>query len=213
MRPNLAIRAYLLRNLPIVDCNDMPCRQSSANLLNGRRARDEEIQQPDSDGGRGGVDVGGRLSSAKAVNWNGFYAGVVGGFGWYAGEPISNYHFAGKYGLIGYNWRSGDVVFGVEEIIGLEAEWEGSWDSPYVWWQKTGRIGVLMNEDVLLFGLAGVGTPLGDGIYLGSVLGAGIEWAVTDNLSLRKQIQVSTPFEDPEDHYVSVMFGAVWHAN
>ncbi|QIP00668.1 outer membrane protein [Bradyrhizobium symbiodeficiens] len=51
---------------------------------------------------------------ASVYNWTGFYLGVVGGGAWEAssGDPKMQGGFVG--GTAGYNWQTGNVVFGLE---------------------------------------------------------------------------------------------------
>jgi outer membrane immunogenic protein len=51
---------------------------------------------------------------ASVYNWTGFYLGIVGGGAWEAssGDPKMKGGFVG--GTAGYNWQTGNVVFGVE---------------------------------------------------------------------------------------------------
>lgn len=54
------------------------------------------------------------LSVASVYNWSGFYLGIVGGGAWEAasGDPKMKGGFVG--GTAGYNWQTGNVVFGIE---------------------------------------------------------------------------------------------------
>ncbi|MDA9464954.1 outer membrane protein [Bradyrhizobium sp. CCBAU 53415] len=51
---------------------------------------------------------------AAVYNWTGFYLGIVGGGAWEAssGDPKMQGGFVG--GTAGYNWQTGNVVFGIE---------------------------------------------------------------------------------------------------
>jgi outer membrane immunogenic protein len=51
---------------------------------------------------------------AAVYNWTGFYLGIVGGGAWEnaSGDPKMKGGFVG--GTAGYNWQTGNVVFGVE---------------------------------------------------------------------------------------------------
>lgn len=54
------------------------------------------------------------LAVASVYNWSGFYLGIVGGGAWEAasGDPKMKGGFVG--GTAGYNWQTGNVVFGIE---------------------------------------------------------------------------------------------------
>ncbi|WP_338308084.1 outer membrane protein [Bradyrhizobium sp. TM233] len=57
--------------------------------------------------------------AAAVYNWTGFYLGIVGGGAWEnaSGDPKMKGGFVG--GTAGYNWQTGNVVFGIEA--------DGSW--------------------------------------------------------------------------------------
>ena len=54
------------------------------------------------------------VAVASVYNWTGFYLGIVGGGAWEAasGDPKMKGGFVG--GTAGYNWQTGNVVFGIE---------------------------------------------------------------------------------------------------
>jgi outer membrane immunogenic protein len=53
------------------------------------------------------------VAMASVYNWTGFYLGLVGGGAWEdSGSPRMQGGFVG--GTAGYNWQTGNVVFGVE---------------------------------------------------------------------------------------------------
>lgn len=53
------------------------------------------------------------VAVASVYNWTGFYLGLVGGGAWEdSGSPRMQGGFVG--GTAGYNWQTGNVVFGVE---------------------------------------------------------------------------------------------------
>src|SRR3954466_10007264 len=54
------------------------------------------------------------VAMASVYNWTGFYLGVVGGGAWEnsSTDPKMKGGFVG--GTAGYNWQTGNVVFGVE---------------------------------------------------------------------------------------------------
>ncbi|MBR0901075.1 outer membrane protein [Bradyrhizobium liaoningense] len=53
------------------------------------------------------------IAPAAVYNWTGFYLGVVGGGAWEnARDPKMQGGFVG--GTAGYNWQTGNVVFGIE---------------------------------------------------------------------------------------------------
>lgn len=54
------------------------------------------------------------VAVASVYNWTGFYLGIVGGGAWEngSGDPKMKGGFVG--GTAGYNWQTGNVVFGLE---------------------------------------------------------------------------------------------------
>jgi outer membrane immunogenic protein len=53
------------------------------------------------------------VAMASVYNWTGFYLGLVGGGAWEnSGSPKMQGGFVG--GTAGYNWQTGNIVFGVE---------------------------------------------------------------------------------------------------
>ena len=53
------------------------------------------------------------VAVASVYNWTGFYLGIVGGGAWEdANSPRMQGGFVG--GTAGYNWQTGNVVFGIE---------------------------------------------------------------------------------------------------
>lgn len=53
------------------------------------------------------------MAVASVYNWTGFYLGIVGGGAWEdANSPRMQGGFVG--GTAGYNWQTGNVVFGIE---------------------------------------------------------------------------------------------------
>ena len=67
------------------------------------------------------------------------------------------------------------------------------------------RLGVLASDDVLIYGAAGV--SIGDGAFDEAAFGAGIEFAATDNLSIRGQ------FMRYSSSFSQIAAGLIWHLN
>ena len=96
---------------------------------------------------------------ASVYNWNGFYAGLNLGYEWgkVTNSSIDPSGVAGG-GQIGYNWQSGQFVFGAETDI--QASAADDTFAPYKFsnpWFGTlrGRAGFAINN-VLLYGTAGL---------------------------------------------------------
>jgi len=109
--------------------------------------------------------------NSAAFDWSGFYAGIYG-----AADFESGSIYYGIGGVLGVNAQSDNVVYGVEFKTGV-------WSAGQIWPGFNARLGVLVDPDVLLFATAGGGLDITTpGIYYGS-LGAGIEAAVSNNVS------------------------------
>jgi len=97
---------------------------------------------------------------APAATWQGFYLGATGSYDWGRfGGGDYNAKGAGGGAYTGYNWQSGQVVYGIEADVGYngqdgrtsggyrgEAGWDGS---------VRGRVGYDLNP-FLIYGTAGV---------------------------------------------------------
>lgn len=136
---------------------------------------------------------------APTYNWSGAY------FGGYAGQGIGTMEYrspaAGPYNIdqawsygafAGYNWQSGNLVYGVEGSVGMfEGFPPGFPNESYDYIADVrARVGYAM-DNVLAYGFAGgsIGqytipsTPATWTLY-GANYGAGLEFGVTDNLSI-----------------------------
>ena len=147
-----------------------------------------------------------------AFTWTGFYIGVNGGFGFSDTDNASFGHVSGGLvgGTVGYNWQMGQFVLGYEGDI----DWSGVRGSNFAYtlpggfgsdklttdWMVTERARLGYAVDRTLFfvtgGYAGIETH---GSFFdsfgnsgtqsawqnGGVVGAGIEYAFTNNISLK----------------------------
>jgi outer membrane immunogenic protein len=138
---------------------------------------------------------------ASAYNWSGVYLGVQAGYGWadadvtiFTAIPTSisadlDGAFAGA--LAGYNFQSGNFVFGIEGDINkswIELDDEDG-DAEIDWFGSVrGRLGYAWDR-TLLFGTAGIAFAHGetsvvaddDVSFTGWTAGLGAEHAFTDN--------------------------------
>ncbi len=116
---------------------------------------------------------------ATGFDWDGAYFNLsaVGGF------PIQAY---GVTGAIGFGATSDSFYYGAELVGGVFG--------PALFGTLEGdvRLGVLVSDDFLLYGVAGVGAAfIGGGMLPYGVLGAGAEFAVTDTMTIRAQYQAN----------------------
>lgn len=174
---------------------------------------------------------------AQQFDWNGFYAGVSIGAGaidnqreWDTSD-LDRYHEGALTALAtaGVNFQSGQVVYGLEGDIGLvsagDAEFDGD-DTDVVATDISpvatlrGRIGYAV-DSLLFYGTAGLAIAKvdiddqylegfeADGVSVGGVLGAGIEVAVNDNMSIKAEGRLMHFAVDGDDGYTSNVNSAV----
>ncbi|WP_196258256.1 outer membrane protein [Pelagibacterium limicola] len=121
------------------------------------------------------VDYGG-------FDWNGFYAGVSAGM---QNETVSGDNSWTLGGQLGVN-ATFDFV-----LVGAEVGIEGVFDTPdtYAYGTVLGRAGVLVSNELLAYGVVGYGSDFGAANGSGNhiLAGGGLEFAATDNVSIRGQ--------------------------
>jgi outer membrane immunogenic protein len=136
-------------------------------------------------------------------DWNGFYAGVY-GVGQWGGLS------GGQYGLgidAGVNAQFDFFLIGGE--VALHGLFGGATiDTAYG--QVLGKAGVVITDDVLLYAAAGYGIDLGLPAEDDLLLGGGVEFAVSENVSVRAQYLHGFPISggNPKDQ---VTVGANFH--
>ena len=143
------------------------------------------------------------VAPVPVFTWTGLYAGVNAGYGWGTQKGAANAAF-GKLdgaqvgGTVGYNYQMGQIVLGVEG----DGAWNNARGSTVGTTSKTtslatarGRVGYTVDR-VLLFttgGYAGgsvdrsVGANSASDWHNGYALGAGMEYAFTNNVSAKAE--------------------------
>jgi outer membrane immunogenic protein len=126
------------------------------------------------------IDSSGRSIplTSGGTNWSGFYAGVFG----VARHSPANGAQAGLGLTTGVNAQIDFVLVGAE--VSLQGLTGDSVDTAYG--EVVGRTGLVLNDDVLLYAAAGYGWDLAGG-ESDMLAGAGVEFAVNDELSLNAQ--------------------------
>ena len=133
------------------------------------------------------------IYEAAGFSWDGLYAGIEAG-GIFA-DDVDTTGLVG--GIVGVNFTVADpIVIGVE----LQADYlflDGD-DAGLV--LALGRVGAVVTDSVLVYAAGGVGTSVGgegdddeEGVY---ALGAGVEVALTDSVSLRGEVLGLGSFDD-----------------
>ncbi|HUH77397.1 MAG TPA: hypothetical protein VLZ53_08530 [Devosia sp.] len=129
------------------------------------------------------------IYEAAGFNWDGLYAGVeVGGL--FNGTPGITGLTAGETqgvigGIVGVNFTVADPI-----ILGLEVQGD------YVWGNNDAglflalaRVGAVVTDNVLVYAAGGFGVKTqsgnSDGVY---ALGAGVDFAVSDAVSVRGEV-------------------------
>ncbi len=124
------------------------------------------------------VSTAASVPVSDGFDWNGFYAGIYG-----VGQlsPLGGPQLGAGLDL-GVNAQFDYVLVGGEVAFhGLTGGASGT----YI--EALGKVGVLPGDDVLLYATAGYGLSLGPAAETDLLLGGGVEFAVTDNVTLRTQ--------------------------
>lgn len=137
-----------------------------------------------------------------AYDWSGFYAGV---YGVVQQSPVGGT----QYGVginAGVNAQFDFFLVGGE--VALHGLTGGTIDTTYG--QVIGKAGVVLSDSVILYAAAGYGIDLGAPAEDDWLLGAGVEMAVADNVSVRAQYLHGFPISggNPKDQ---VTLGAHFH--
>lgn len=140
--------------------------------------------------------------SPNGFDWNGFYAGV---YGTYQRSPGGGDLFGAGIGF-GVNTTFDFVLAGAE--IAVQGLGAGNGGTSYA--QAVGRAGLLVNDNTLLYGAAGYGLDTGSPDESDLLAGGGLEYALTDAVSLRAQYLHGFPIvgANPKDQ---VTLGAQFH--
>lgn len=133
--------------------------------------------------------------SDTSYDWNGFYTGVY-------GVVQSSAAGGTQYGAginAGVNAQFDFVLVGAE--VALHGLTGGTLDTTYG--QIIGKAGVVVTENALLYAAAGYGIDLGAPNEDDFLLGAGVELAVAENVSMRAQYLHGFPITggNPKDQF------------
>jgi outer membrane immunogenic protein len=138
----------------------------------------------------------------SAFDWSGFYLGGQGGYSFNQATVFGSAEDldSGSAGLhAGYNFQSGDIVYGIENDFNYNFENKGDanleWDA-----SARGRVGYALDR-TLIFATAGVAAAgakvdvpeasKNDAILIGWTAGGGVEHAFTDNVVVRGEYRYS----------------------
>ena len=130
------------------------------------------------------------IYEAAGFSWDGLYAGIEAG-GIFA-DDVDTTGLVG--GVVGVNFTVADPI-----LVGLELQADYLFldgdDAGLI--LALGRVGAVVTDSVLVYAAGGLGTTVGgddeDGVY---ALGAGVEVALTDSVSVRGEVLGLGAFDD-----------------
>jgi opacity protein-like surface antigen len=125
--------------------------------------------------------------------------------GLYMGSFIAGQSVPSAFGLgvnLGVNALSDAILFGGE--LELTALSNSTWSA-----QATGKIGALVTENVALYAFSGIGTHSTNDGYV--PLGAGLEFGISDGLSLKTEYQHNFDLSNSAQDADVVKIGLNWH--
>lgn len=148
----------------------------------------------------GGVDA---IYDSPLFNFEGFYVGAALGAGAFPGPGI----VGTVGGVAGANFALTDAFLAGVEFQG-DALWNGAgfigFDALFL-----GKLGGYLSDDMIVYGTAGGGWVAGVGSY---GLGAGIEMAVVEQLSIRGEAMATGTWGGwPNGGKATI--GVLWHMN
>lgn len=117
--------------------------------------------------------------AGASMDWRGFYAGI---YGTGRNSASQGTQYGGGIDL-GINTTFNFVLVGAE--ISVEGLTGGSGATSYA--KAIGRGGILLGGNTLVYGAAGYGIDTGTPAENDILAGGGLEYAVTDNVSIRAQ--------------------------
>jgi outer membrane immunogenic protein len=105
--------------------------------------------------------------------------------GLYGGVHVGHEDVDGDNGVVGgvqlgYNWKSQQIVYGVEGDVSLSGNHSIDWLA-----SLRGRLGYLIQPRLLVYGTAGLGLVNGGGTDASFVYGLGVEGKITPTMSAR----------------------------
>lgn len=131
----------------------------------------------------------------NSFNWDGVYLGS-----YLSGQSVPSTYGVGV--VIGANATSDAFLYGGELELG--------WLSNSTWTvQADARLGVLVADNLAVYGFSGIGRNSTNGTFI--PVGAGIEVGLSDNLSLKTEYQFNYDLTSPAQDANVVKAGINWH--
>lgn len=132
------------------------------------------------------------IMESAGFSWDGLYAGVQAGGQFY---PGTTYGLVGAH--VGVNFIVADPI-----LVGVEGTAEYIWNNAVGFGEffVNARLGAVLTDSVLVYALAGTGVEVNNGgTTFGTYqLGGGVEFAVTDSVSVRGQLVGVGFYNDPD---------------
>jgi len=145
------------------------------------------------------ADAGAPVDTNPGFDWNGFYAGIIVG---------------GEADFLGGTWIDGGGAVGAlfsldsDLVLNIEGSLLGyTGTSSGYEAELSSRLGVAMS-DVLLYGMAGVGSDTGTGYFS---YGVGLWVPASDKVSVRVEVDGNSYFGSSMLDWAAINFGAFLH--
>jgi opacity protein-like surface antigen len=131
----------------------------------------------------------------NSFNWDGAYIGAL-----IQGQTAPNAFAIGAD--LGVNTTMSGLLLGgeIEATVGIPTTASV---------QATGKIGGVISDSAIIYAYSGIGTRHPTGPYV--PLGAGVEFAVADNLGLKLEGQYNFDLTTSAENSVAVKAGLNWH--
>jgi outer membrane immunogenic protein len=136
-------------------------------------------------------------------DFSGFYAGVIG-----TGVLTSPDGLVGLGAVAGFNAEFEYVLVGTE--VTIQALRDSGTSNIELQSQLIGRAGVVMDDDLLIYGAGGIGFSLTGPSESFGLIGAGMEFAFSEGLSFRGQYVYGNELSGGTDQH-QVSLGALVH--
>ncbi|SMQ64216.1 outer membrane immunogenic protein [Devosia lucknowensis] len=134
------------------------------------------------------------IMAAAGFDWDGIYLGAHGG-GFSYGDNGAAATTSGLIGAVaGVNFIVADpILVGLE--VGVDQYWNAAGNGQVYYFNL--KAGAVVTDNVLLYALGGVGVDVNAGVNTGVYqLGGGVEFAVTDAITIRGEVLGLGDFTD-----------------
>jgi len=137
-------------------------------------------------------------------DWTGFYAGIYGVGEWTA-TPTSQY---GVGLMLGYNQQLDYFVLGAEGDV--QTTWNSA-GTQFIYGQGLVRAGLVVTDQLVAYVAGGVGSDFAAAPQVHGLVGAGLEYAVSDEFSVRAQYLYGIPLNAGTTGKHQATVGVMYH--